>query len=65
MMGAELRRLRRHRLQWTQKQLAERMATTSTTVARWERGEQPISELVARFVRLIVATEATPTNRKR
>ena len=63
MTGAEFRRIRR-RLGLTQKQLAKRMATTPTSLARWERNEVPIREMVARFLRLIGKVEA-PSKKRR
>jgi transcriptional regulator with XRE-family HTH domain len=56
MTGAAFRRFRK-RLGLTQAGLAARMGVHWNAVARWERDERPISELVARFVRLLVATE--------
>jgi DNA-binding transcriptional regulator YiaG len=38
-------------------QLAAAMGTTKASVSRWEAGERPISELVARFLRLLVETQ--------
>lgn len=43
MTNAELRRWRVTR-GLTQVQLAERLGVTSTTVARWERGEMEIAQ---------------------
>ena len=63
MDGKKFRRIRK-RLGLSQKALAERMGTTENSVARWERGEIPIRELVARFLRLIEKTE-TPTKKRR
>ncbi len=57
MTGVAFRRLRR-RLNLTQAELAERMGVHWNAVARWERQERPISELVARFLRLLTATQA-------
>jgi transcriptional regulator with XRE-family HTH domain len=54
MTGAELRRIRT-RLGLTQVQMAARLGVTNTTVARWERDEVGIGEVVARFVRLVAA----------
>ena len=64
MTGDELRRLRR-RLGLTQVQLAERLGVTSTSVARWERGERAISEPVARLVRLLGEMSGKPTRKRR
>ena len=50
MTGKELKRLRTH-MQFTQKQLAEKLGVTENTVARWERGEVPINEPAARLLR--------------
>ncbi len=63
MTGEELRRIRK-RLGLTQAALADRLAVTSTTVARWERGEVPIREPMARLVRLL-AKLGRKTTRKR
>ena len=38
----------------TQAQLAERLGVRANTLARWERGEIRISEMAARFIKLIV-----------
>jgi len=56
MTGDQLRQLRR-KFNLTQAQVAERMGTTVTTVARWERSERAISEPIARFVELLAKTE--------
>jgi len=50
MSGKELKRLRTQ-MKCTQKQLAEKLGVTKNTVARWERGEVPISEPAARLLR--------------
>jgi DNA-binding transcriptional regulator YiaG len=54
--GKELRQLRQDVLNLTQALLADRLGVTSTTVARWERGERTISEPVARLVRFLADT---------
>ncbi|TDI34536.1 MAG: DUF1870 family protein [Acidobacteria bacterium] len=56
MTGEEFRNLRKT-LRLTQVELAEKMGTTSNTVARWERGELQISELVSRFVQILTKLE--------
>jgi len=60
MTGFEFQRLR-ERLGVSQAELAERMGTTRASVSRWEGGERPISELVARFLRLLVQTQGKRT----
>ncbi|PYV95031.1 MAG: hypothetical protein DMG86_22105 [Acidobacteria bacterium] len=50
MTGKELKRLRTQ-MQFTQKQLAEKLGVTENTVAQWERGEVPINEPAARLLR--------------
>ena len=57
--GKELRGIRK-RLGLTQVALAERLAVTSTTVARWERDEVPIREPMARLIRLLANTGLSP-----
>jgi transcriptional regulator with XRE-family HTH domain len=37
-----------------QRELAERVGVTSNTIARYERGELPIPETLARLVTLLV-----------
>lgn len=49
MLGPRLREIRT-RLDLTQAELAERLATAPNTVARWERGEIPIAESTSRLV---------------
>jgi transcriptional regulator with XRE-family HTH domain len=62
--GDALRRLRR-RLGLTQVKLAERVGVTVTSVARWERGERPISEPAALRARLLAEAERTRPPRRR
>jgi transcriptional regulator with XRE-family HTH domain len=52
MNGNELRGIRK-RLGWTQVRLAKEAAVTSNTVARWERGEIPVRESMARLIQSI------------
>ena len=55
MNGHELRRAR-EAMEFTQRELAERLGMTSTSVARMERGEQRIllvTELAVRYVALM------------
>jgi DNA-binding transcriptional regulator YiaG len=55
MTGAELRRIR-EAMELTQRQLAERLGLTSTSVARMERGEQKIMQvttLAVKYLRLM------------
>lgn len=54
--GQELRDIRKS-LGLTQAALAERLAVTTTTLARWERNELPMRESMARFVRLLYQVE--------
>jgi transcriptional regulator with XRE-family HTH domain len=54
MTGKQLRSLRA-KLGLTQKQLAEKLAVSSNTVARWERDEVEISEPIARLIRMTAA----------
>ena len=53
MTGKELRQIRK-RLGLSQSQLAKVMETTVTSVARWERGERPISGPVSVLVKLLL-----------
>ena len=64
MTGADFWKIRQ-RLGMTQKALAERMAVTPTTLARWERDEAPIRESVARFLRLIEKVEGRKSKRRK
>lgn len=59
MTGEELRRIRK-RLGLTQVTLAEQLAVTPTTVARWERDEVPIREPMARLIQLLAKTKGKP-----
>jgi len=54
MAGKQLRVIRKH-LKWTQVQMAEAVGVTSNTVARWERGEVPIREPMARLILTVTA----------
>jgi len=57
MTGKQLRATRR-RLKWTQRQLAEAVGVRSNTIARYERGELPIAEPLARLVKMIADKES-------
>jgi transcriptional regulator with XRE-family HTH domain len=59
MTGPQLRRIRKQ-LGLTQVALAERIGVTSTSLARWERGEIGISEPVARLVQLLAQQTPRP-----
>ena len=52
MDGPALRKIR-DQLGWTQAQMAEALAVTSTTVARWERGERAISKPMAKLIEAV------------
>ena len=56
MDGSELKAIRKG-LGLSQAALAEKLGVTTTSVARWERGEVPISEPMARFIRLLRQVE--------
>jgi len=43
----------------TQRELAERVGVTTTSLARWERDEVRITEAMARFLRLLATTVPT------
>jgi hypothetical protein len=43
----------------------DRLGVTVTTVARWEREERPIAELVARFVTLLADVAGRPAKQRR
>ncbi len=52
MTGRVLFEARRY-LQLTQMGLAQELRVTPNTVARWERGEMPISQTAARLVQIL------------
>ena len=56
MQGKELKAIR-ERLKLTQVEFAELVGVTSNTIARWERGEVPIREPMARLIQNIHVTE--------
>jgi DNA-binding transcriptional regulator YiaG len=56
MNSRELKSLRK-RLGVSQAKLAKGLGVTENTVARWERGEVPISEPLSRLLRIIVGDE--------
>ncbi len=53
MTGKKFRRTRRA-LRMSQSQLAKVLGVTATAVARWERGERPISGPVALAMNLLL-----------
>lgn len=63
MTGEELRRIRK-RLGLTQVALAERLGVAPNSVARWERDEVPIREVVARLVRLLAKVPAQTSGKR-
>ena len=56
MTGKALRRIRK-RLALSQAALAERLAVSPNTVARWERGELSIRDAMARLIELVADAE--------
>jgi transcriptional regulator with XRE-family HTH domain len=54
--GKELRTIR-HKLGWTQVEMATAVRVTSNTVARWERDERAISEPMAKLIQTVYASE--------
>ena len=56
MKGKELRAIRT-KLRWTQMDMAKALKVAGNTVARWERGERPISASMAKLVEIIFRTE--------
>ena len=56
MTGEALKRIRR-RMGLSQAALAELLAVSPNTVARWERGEYPIRDSMARLIRFVAETE--------
>jgi DNA-binding transcriptional regulator YiaG len=62
MTGPQLRRIR-HQLGLTQVDFAKLIGTTSTSVARWERGAVGISEPVSKLVKIL--GQRTPRRREK
>jgi transcriptional regulator with XRE-family HTH domain len=56
MKGKELRVIRK-KLGWTQLEMAAALRVTANTVARWERDERTISELAAKLIETVYASE--------
>lgn len=61
--GGTLRRLRKG-AGLTQVALAERLAVTANTVARWERDEVRITDAMARLITLTLTRPSAPSKRK-
>ena len=57
MTGGELRRIRKA-MGLTQRQMAEKLGVTSTSVARMERGEQKIMQVTTLAVRYLQVVES-------
>jgi transcriptional regulator with XRE-family HTH domain len=51
----------RKQLGYSQVRLAAEMGTTKASISRYESGDRPISELVARFLTLLVHTQGKRT----
>ncbi len=61
MTPKELKAIRK-KFGWSQADLAERLATTRTSVSRWEAALVPVAARVATHIRLLADTE--PKRRK-
>jgi transcriptional regulator with XRE-family HTH domain len=64
MTGAEMRRLR-HRAGLSQRALAAKLGLHWNSVARMERGELPVREVVALAVASVTSAPTPPTRRRR
>jgi transcriptional regulator with XRE-family HTH domain len=64
MTGRELRRIR-EAMGLTQRQLAERLGMTSTSVARMERGEQKIMQVTTLAVKYLQVMEFKKRGKKK
>jgi transcriptional regulator with XRE-family HTH domain len=64
MTGGELRRIR-EAMGFTQRQLAERLGITSTSVARMERGEQKIMQVTTLAVKYLQLMEFKKRGKKK
>ena len=63
MIGEELRRIRKA-MGLTQRQLAEKLGVTSTSVARMERGEQKIMQVTTLAVKYLHVMESKKRRKK-
>ena len=57
MTGAQVRRIRREKLQLTQVELAEKLRVDVSSVTRWERGIVPVTGLAEVALTLLAAQE--------
>ena len=64
MMGKELRQIRKA-MGLTQGQFADRLALTSTSVARMERGEQKIMQVTILAVKYLQVMESKKRGKKK
>lgn len=57
MTGSDLIEMRRHRLDMTQRVLAQRLGVHYTTVARWESGRTAIPKAITMALKELVRRE--------